>query len=42
MHLAADLRGPAKLMSPMVARSMHNEIGALANLKQVLESGAPA
>jgi carbon monoxide dehydrogenase subunit G len=42
MHLAADLRGPAKLMGPMVSRSMRNEVGALANLKQVLESGAPS
>jgi len=36
--LSADLRGPQKLMSPMVAKSMRNQVDSLANLKRVLES----
>jgi len=36
--LDADLRGPARLMTPMVQRSMNGEVGALDNLKRVLES----
>jgi uncharacterized membrane protein len=36
--LSADLRGPQKLMSPMVAKSMRSQIDALASLKRVLES----
>jgi uncharacterized protein YndB with AHSA1/START domain len=38
-RLQAGLRGVTKLMSPMVARSMQGEVGALDNLKRVLESG---
>jgi uncharacterized membrane protein len=36
--LNANLRGPQKLMAPMVAKSMRNQVGALENLKRVLES----
>jgi uncharacterized membrane protein len=36
--LSADLRGPQKLMSRMVAKSMRSQVDALANLKRVLES----
>jgi uncharacterized membrane protein len=36
--LSADLRGMQKLMAPMVSKSMRNEVGALSNLKRVLES----
>ena len=36
--LSANLRGAQKLMSPMVSRSMRSEVGALENLKRVLES----
>jgi len=35
--LNANLSGPQKLMSPMVRRSMSSQVGALENLKQVLE-----
>src|ERR671936_1122184 len=31
--LSADLRGPQKLMAPMVAKSMRNQFGALTTLK---------
>ena len=36
--LSADLRGLQKLMGPMVAKSMNAQVGALENLKRVLES----
>jgi uncharacterized membrane protein len=36
--LSADLRGLQKLMAPMVAKSMRNEVGALDNLKRQVES----
>jgi len=36
--LSAELRGPQKLMAPMVAKSMRSQVGALENLKRVLES----
>jgi len=36
--LTADLRGAQKLMAPMVGRSMRSEVGALENLKRVLET----
>ncbi len=36
--LAANLRGPQKLLAPMVARSMRSQVGALGTLKRVLES----
>jgi carbon monoxide dehydrogenase subunit G len=36
--LSADLRGPQKLLTPMVAKSMRRQVEALANLKRVLES----
>jgi len=36
--LDADLRGVARLMMPMVRRSMNGEVGELENLKRVLES----
>ena len=36
--LNAGLRGPQKLMTPMVRRSMSSQVGALENLKRVLES----
>ncbi len=36
--LSAQLRGPQKLMAPMVARSMRSQVDALQNLKRVLES----
>jgi len=36
--LSANLRGPQKLMAPMVAKSMRSQVDALANLKRVLES----
>ncbi len=36
--LSAALRGPQKLMAPMVARSMRAQVDALQNLKRVLES----
>jgi uncharacterized membrane protein len=36
--LNAKLRGPQKLMAPMVAKSMRNQVDALTNLKRVLES----
>jgi carbon monoxide dehydrogenase subunit G len=35
--LNANLRGPQKLMAPMVRRSMSSQVGALENLKRVLE-----
>jgi carbon monoxide dehydrogenase subunit G len=36
--LNANLRGPQKLMTPMVAKSMRSQVDALSNLKRVLES----
>jgi uncharacterized membrane protein len=36
--LSANLRGPQKLMAPMVGKSMRNQVAALDNLKRVLES----
>ncbi len=36
--LSAKLRGPQKLMAPMVAKSMRTQVDALRNLKRVLES----
>jgi carbon monoxide dehydrogenase subunit G len=36
--LNANLRGPQKLMAPMVSKSMKSQVEALANLKRVLES----
>ena len=36
--LSANLRGPQKLMSPMVAKSMRSQVDALASLKRVLEA----
>ena len=36
--LSANLKGPQKLMAPMVAKSMRNQVGALPTLKRVLES----
>ena len=36
--LSAHLRGPQKLMAPMVVRSMRAQVDALQNLKRVLES----
>jgi uncharacterized membrane protein len=36
--LNASLRGPQKLMAPIVAKSMRNQVGALTTLKRVLES----
>jgi carbon monoxide dehydrogenase subunit G len=36
--LSASLRGPQKLLAPMVARSMRAQVEALATLKRVLES----
>jgi uncharacterized membrane protein len=37
--LRADLDGAKKLMAPLVARTMKQEVGALDRLKTVLESG---
>ena len=36
--LSANLRGMQMLMAPMVAKSMRNQVGALDDLKRVLES----
>ena len=36
--LNTNLRGPQKLMAPMVAKSMRNQVGALDDLKRVLET----
>jgi uncharacterized membrane protein len=36
--LNAKLRGPQKLMAPLVGKSMRNQVAALVNLKRVLES----
>jgi len=36
--LSANLRGPQKLMAPMVAGSIRSQVAALENLKRVLES----
>lgn len=36
--LNANLRGPQKLMAPMVAKSMRAQVDALTNLKRVLET----
>lgn len=36
--LNATLRGAQKLMAPMVGKSMRNQVGALSDLKRVLES----
>src|SRR5205809_3268644 len=38
--LNANLRGGQKLMTPMVGRSMRNQVGALTDLKRVLEASA--
>jgi uncharacterized membrane protein len=38
--LNASLRGTQKLMAPMVGKSMRNQVGALPDLKRVLEAGA--
>jgi uncharacterized membrane protein len=38
LSLNATLNGMQKLMSPMVSKSMRNEVAALGNLKRVLES----
>jgi polyketide cyclase/dehydrase/lipid transport protein len=38
LSLNATLSGMQKLMSPMVSKSMRNEVAALGNLKRVLES----
>ena len=35
--LNANLRGPQKLMAPMVSKSMRSQVDALTNLKRVLE-----
>lgn len=40
MSLRCAPTGPARLMAPMVKRSMQSEVGALENLKRVLEEGA--
>ena len=37
--LEAELRGVKRLMAPMVRRTMAAEVGALAELKQVVEGG---
>src|ERR671936_1238982 len=39
-NLSANLRGMQKLMAPMVAKSMRNQVGALDTLKRVLESSS--
>jgi hypothetical protein len=36
--LNANLRGTQKLMAPMVAKSMRNQVAALDDLKGVLEA----
>jgi uncharacterized membrane protein len=36
--LNATLRGPQKLMAPMVGKSMRSQVAALSDLKRVLES----
>jgi uncharacterized membrane protein len=36
--LNANLRGPQKLLAPMVGKSMRNQVAALDDLKRVLES----
>jgi uncharacterized membrane protein len=36
--LNANLRGPQKLMAPMVSKSMRTQVDALTNLKRVLET----
>jgi uncharacterized membrane protein len=36
--LSANLRGPQKLMAPMVGKSMRNQVAALTDLKRVLET----
>jgi uncharacterized membrane protein len=36
--LLANLRGPQKLMGPMVAKSMRSQVEALDNLRRLLES----
>src|SRR5919198_2878783 len=36
--LNANLRGPQKLLGPMVSKSMRNQVDALTTLKRVLES----
>jgi carbon monoxide dehydrogenase subunit G len=38
--LEAELKGPQKLMAPMVKKSMRNQVGALARLKHELEPAA--
>jgi carbon monoxide dehydrogenase subunit G len=36
--LSANLRGPQRLLAPMVSKSMRSQVDALAHLKRVLES----
>jgi hypothetical protein len=36
--LSANLRGPQKLVAPMVGETTRNQVAALDNLKRVLES----
>jgi uncharacterized membrane protein len=38
--LNANLQGAQKLMAPMVGRSMRNQVGALTDLKRVLEASS--
>jgi uncharacterized membrane protein len=40
--LNASLRGAQKLMAPMIGKSMRSQVGALPDLKRVLEAGASA
>jgi hypothetical protein len=35
---SANLRGPQKLIAPVVGESMRNQVAALSDLKRVLES----
>jgi len=37
--LEAEVKGLKKLMAPMVQKAMNREVGALSNLKRILESG---
>jgi uncharacterized membrane protein len=39
--LAVELRGPKRLMAPMVRRTMRREVARLAELKRVLEDQRP-
>jgi hypothetical protein len=36
--LSANLKGPQRLMAPMVVKSMRNQVGALPTPKRILES----